>query len=112
VTRETSRVESQESTLPHSPCGRLDHRALVAVRLRESAKLQGLESTRAIARATGLSIGAIRSLLKGETDPTLGTMLAIVEGLGLSSVEELLRPLGTSVALGRSPVACQRDGTG
>jgi transcriptional regulator with XRE-family HTH domain len=81
---------------------RPDHRELFGARLRLVAAEQGFESTRALARATGLSIGAVRTLMKGTTDPTLGTMLALVDGLGLSSVEELLHPLGTSVSLGRS----------
>lgn len=57
-------------------------------------------SRRRLADATGLGIGTIRTLWKGESDPTLGTLLALVEGLGLRSVEELLGPLGTETMIG------------
>jgi len=62
-------------------------------------RLRGLavgRSGRELARAAGLGIGTVRDLLEGRSDPTLGTMLALVEALELASIEELLAPLGTS----------------
>jgi transcriptional regulator with XRE-family HTH domain len=70
--------------------------------MRQAASDQGLDSIRSIAAATGLSAGAVGALLRGKTDPTLGTMLALVDGLALVSIEELLAPLGTSLVL-RAP---------
>jgi transcriptional regulator with XRE-family HTH domain len=58
-------------------------------------------SQRALADASGLGIGTVLDLFSGRTDPTLGTLLAIVEALELASVEQLLGPLGTETMIAR-----------
>lgn len=50
--------------------------------LREQRRAQEL-SLRALAEASGLSVGAIRALEAGQGSPSLATVLAVVEALGL-----------------------------
>lgn len=50
-----------------------------------------------IARATRLSIGCVRSLLTASNDVvTLGTAIALTEGLSLGTMEALLAPTGSN----------------
>ena len=56
-------------------------------------------SRRSLAAKIGLGIGTVMDVWAGRTDPTLSTMLALVEALELRSIEELLGPLGTQSML-------------
>ena len=60
---------------------------------------RGISSVRALAQLSGLGIGTVANLVRGESDPTLSTMLALAAALDLHSIEELIAPLGTSIAL-------------
>lgn len=73
---------------------------MLSQQLRALMKARGY-SIRRLASESGLGVGTISSLLRGGTEPTLGTMLALVDCLQLASLEELLAPLGTSLALER-----------
>jgi transcriptional regulator with XRE-family HTH domain len=55
-------------------------------------------SQRELARRTGLSPTTISELEQGQHEPKLGTLLALRDGLGLGSIEELLGTM-PSVAL-------------
>jgi len=59
-------------------------------------------SARELGRRSELHERTIRRLELGKVDPGLGTLLAIVKGLGLVSVEEVLSaaPLGSRVLAG------------
>jgi hypothetical protein len=68
-------------------------------RVREAAAERGVHSQRALIRAASVGNTSIEKLWHGNADPTLSTLLAIVAGLHLGSIEELLAPLGTKVML-------------
>lgn len=53
-------------------------------------------SQRELARRTGLSPTTISELEQGLHEPRLGTLLALREGLGVGSIEELLGPMPSS----------------
>lgn len=74
-------------------------RGLVAARLQVLMFERGISSVRALAQLSGLGIGTVANLVRGESDPTLSTMLALAAALDLHSIEELIAPLGTSIAL-------------
>jgi transcriptional regulator with XRE-family HTH domain len=75
----------------------VEARGVLASRIRSLS--EGRFSQRSLATATGLGIGTVRDVWAGRSDPTLSTMLALTETLGLRSVEELLGPLGTQALL-------------
>ncbi len=50
-------------------------------------------SERALARESKVSIGALRQLLRGDTDPSVGTLIALAHAMGLGSIEGLLGPI-------------------
>lgn len=75
------------------------------------AELRGGMSIREFARRCELSEKTVRRIEAGDVDPSLGTLLAIVRGADLHSVEEVLtgrfgtaslRELGASEASGRA----------
>jgi transcriptional regulator with XRE-family HTH domain len=68
-------------------------RDCLAARVRELSA--GQHSQRGLAAATGLGIGTVRDIWSGSSDPTLSTLLALTEALGVHSIEELLGPIGT-----------------
>ncbi len=61
-------------------------------KLREDSSVERL-SQRELARRTGLSPTTISELEDGRHEPRLGTLLALAEGLGIGSIEELLGPM-------------------
>lgn len=65
-------------------------------------------SQRALADRSGVSYGAVGDLWHARSDPTLSTLLRIVDALGLSSIEELLAPIGTQVLLDHERTALER----
>lgn len=75
-------------------------------RLRELRQRRGGEaamSQRELGRLTGLSPSTVGQLERGLHEPSLGTLLALRDALGLGSVEELLGPMPseTFTSLGR-----------
>lgn len=68
--------------------------ARLAARLRE---LRGDKSLRKLAEQASVSPGTIHKLEQGLRDPRLGTMLALRDALGLSSIEELLGPMPSQI---------------
>lgn len=54
-------------------------------------------SLRELARRTGLSPTTIGELEQGLHEPRLGTILALRDGLGLGSIEELLGPMPSAI---------------
>ena len=88
------------------PTARLSVAARQALGTQLRALSQGRISRRAVAAATGLGIGTVMDLWAGRSDPELSTLLALVEVLGVRSIDELLGPLGTQVLLEH-----QRTGT-
>lgn len=73
---------------------------LVASRLKELLQESDRSAT-SVAIESGISPSGFLRILNGSSDPKLGTLLAIAKTLQLGSIEELLAPLGTSVALKR-----------
>lgn len=65
-------------------------------RLTALCEREGL-SVRALATKAGVSIGAVRSIGKTETGPTLGTLLALTRALRLQSIDQLLGPSPTAL---------------
>lgn len=63
---------------------------------------------RELAKLAGVSPGTLGELEQGRHEPRLGTMLALRDALGLSSVEELLGPM-PSETLTRVRQAGQHD---
>ena len=47
-----------------------------------------------------LGLGTVMKLMRGETDPRLGTLLAIAGALRISSLDELVRPGSVEILLG------------
>jgi transcriptional regulator with XRE-family HTH domain len=78
---------------------RLDASVRAAMARRIQALSAGRFSRRSLAAETGLGIGTVMNLWAGRTDPALSTMLALVDALGLRSIDELLGPLGTQTML-------------
>lgn len=76
----------------------LDKQALDALsaRLLELLAERGWSRRKLAAQCVGVSIGTVMGVIRGERDPDLGTMLAMVDALGLRSIEELLGPFGTT----------------
>lgn len=74
-------------------------KALLGERLK---RLRGRTSLRALALRSDIDDATLRRLEKGQVDPTLGTILRLVEAHGLYSIEELLSGdrFGTAVLLG------------
>lgn len=70
--------------------------ARLRARLSYLRRGEGL-SERALAERVGLSYGAVRSIGRTAGGPTLGTLLAIVKGLNLRSIDELLGPAGLAL---------------
>jgi len=69
-------------------------RLVFARRLEDLLIERGL-SRRHVAAESGIALGTVCQLLRGVGEPTLGTMLALVRVLELSSIEELIAPFGT-----------------
>ena len=65
-------------------------------RLLALCEREGL-SERALAAKAGLSVGAVRSIGRTETGPTLGTLLALSRALELQSIDQLLDPSSTAL---------------
>lgn len=65
----------------------------VAQRLRSLRLERGL-SQRELARLSGVSNGTISLIEKGRTDPTLGLMMKILEGVGVSVADFFAMPAG------------------
>ena len=65
-------------------------------RLAALCEREGL-SERALATKAEISIGAVRSIGKTETGPTLGTLLALTRALRLQSIDQLLGPSPTAL---------------
>jgi len=63
-------------------------------RVRELAVDKGWSLTK-LAAESGVGLGTVMEIARGEREPSLSTMLAFVSSLGLRSIEELLAPLGT-----------------
>lgn len=78
---------------------RLDPAVRAAVAERVQHLSEGRYTRRALATKTGLGIGTVMDLFAGRSDPSLSTMLALVEALDLRSIEELLGPLSTESML-------------
>ena len=78
---------------------RLDPAVRTAVAERVKQLSDGRYTRRALASKTGLGIGTVMDLFAGRSDPSLSTMLALVEALELRSIEELLGPLTTESML-------------
>ncbi len=57
-------------------------------------------SQRELAQRTGLSPTTISQLEQGRHEPRLGTMIALRDGLGLGSIEELLGPMPSGTLSG------------
>lgn len=72
---------------------------LVSTRLAELMADKGVRSARDLAKRSQIGLGTAGTLLRGESEPTLSTMLLIASALDLHSIEELLAPLGTELAL-------------
>lgn len=70
---------------------------LLTERLAEFEKTLGADG---IARRCGIGLGTVENLLSGKSEPRLSTMLRLVAGLGLRSLDDLLAPLGTTLAVG------------
>jgi len=68
-------------------------RRLIGARVRA---LRGDRSQEDLARNAGVSDGTLSAIERGRSDPRLGTLLRLVQALGIGSVEELLGPLPTS----------------
>ena len=69
-----------------------------ALRERLQQALTGGLSQRELARRSRISVGTLRKVLTGDSDVGLGTMLALAEGLGLSSLDGLFaKPIVTAL---------------
>lgn len=66
--------------------------ARLAVQVDVLRKSQHL-SRRQLADRAGIGVTTVRKILKGEGNPTLDTLLALANVLGLHSIEELFGPL-------------------
>lgn len=65
-------------------------------RLTALCEREGL-SKRALATKAHISIGAVRSIGKTKTGPTLGTLIALTRALQLQSIDQLLGPSPTAL---------------
>ncbi len=91
----------------------------VGRRLRALREELGL-SQRALARRAGVSNGTISLIEQGRTDPTLGLLMKILEGVGVSVAEFFAKPLDDRdkvffteeemIDLGHGPVSLLQPG--
>lgn len=65
-------------------------------RVEELRKREEL-SERALATRAEISIGAVRTIGRTKTGPTLGTLLALTRALRLQSIDQLLGPSPTAL---------------
>jgi transcriptional regulator with XRE-family HTH domain len=52
---------------------------------------------RELSRRSGVGVGTVFNLLKGGSEPTLGTLVALASALSVTSIEQLIAPCGTEL---------------
>lgn len=71
---------------------------ILADRLNDLLSRRGM-SLRELARESGVGVTTVTEIGRGKREPSLGVMVALMEALGLHSIEELFGSFGSGALL-------------